>query len=305
VIVGIETGGTKVVCGAFSPEEPAVPLDVRRFPTTSPSETIGRINEYLSEVGDRQPIEALGIASFGPLNVSRDEPRYGWITGTVKPGWANTKLLERIPVAEAVPTALLSDVSGAATAEHRWGAGAGVASIGYATVGTGVGVGLVLNGRLFHGNGFPELGHLMIRRHPLDDFVGSCPFHGDCLEGLVSGPAVLARWGVDSSSLPDRIRSRAHEILGFYIAQLAATVAYTSGVDRIVIGGGVLKAPGLLDETRQQFPLVTGGPHAGHAITADAFDFLVPPLLGDASGMLGASAAALDLLLARRGASAL
>ena len=298
VIAGIETGGTKVVCGVASAEAPAEIVESRRFPTTSPGETIARINAFLAEVGASEPIEALGIATFGPVNVAPDQPRYGWITGTPKPDWADTPLLEGIEVASSPPTVVLSDVSGAALGEQRWGAGAGARSTAYATFGTGVGVGIVVGGRVLHGNGYPELGHLLVRRHPLDDFAGDCTFHGDCLEGLAAGPAVLARWGVDSSSLPAEQRALALEILGYYIAQVVAVAAYTVGIERMVLGGGVLKAPGLLDEARRQLPIITGGPGAGHAVTADRADFMMPPALGDFSGLIGAICAASDLLRA-------
>jgi fructokinase len=296
MIAGVETGGTKVVCGVADREAPQRILRTERFPTTTPGETIGRINAFLAEQAASEPIEALGVATFGPVNVSPDEPRYGWITGTPKREWTDTPLLERIDVAAAVPAAVLSDVSGAALGEQRWGAGAGRRSIAYGTVGTGIGVGLVVQGAVLHGNGFPELGHLLVRRHPEDGFAGSCPFHGDCLEGLASGPAVLGRWGADASSLPADVRGQALEILAFYLAQAVATVAYAVGIERMVLGGGVLKAPGLLEEVRRQLPVVTGGPGGGHAATLDAPDFVVPPALGDLSGLSGALAAAADLL---------
>ena len=296
MIAGIETGGTKVICGIARVEAPTELVETRRFPTTSPDETIGRINDFLDEVQAIEPVEALGIASFGPVNVDPDRVRFGWITGTPKLGWADTPLLDRIRLASDVPTAVLSDVSGAALGEQRWGAGIGARNMAYATFGTGVGIGIVVDGRVLNGNGFPELGHLLVRRHPLDDFTGTCPFHGDCLEGLAAGPAVLGRWGVDASSLPRALQHGAFEILGFYIAQAVATVAYTVGIERMVIGGGVLKAPGLLDEARRQLPAVTGGPGAGHAISGDAADFIVPPALGDHSGLFGAIAAARDLI---------
>lgn len=292
MIAGIETGGTKVLCGLVDPSAPTVLVESRRFATTAPSETISGIETFLVEAESRYGLDALGIATFGPVNVDPSLPRYGWITGTPKPGWANTKLLERLGTAARVPTALLSDVSGAALGEQRWGAGRDVGSVAYATFGTGVGVGVVVDGRVLHGNGFPEFGHLLVRRHPLDEYAGGCPFHGDCLEGLAAGPSVQARWGTDSSHLHPRTERLAFEILGYYIAQTVAAVAYSTGVQKVVVGGGVLKAPGLLDEARRQLPVVTGGPLAGHAISADPFDFIVPPGLGDLSGVLGAVAAA-------------
>jgi fructokinase len=293
VIAGIETGGTKVLCGLVAEERPQHLLSTRWIPTTTPDETTWAINAFLREADAVEPISALGVASFGPVNIEPERERYGWVTGTPKAGWADTDLLGRIELAGRVPTVMLSDVASAALGEQRWGAGADRARVGYATFGTGVGVGLVLDGRLLHGNGYPEMGHILVRRHPSDTYAGSCPFHGDCLEGLASGPAVLGRWGSDTSSLPPEGRRAAFEILGWYVAQLAATTAYTVGVDRFVVGGGVLKAPGLLDAARAQLPLVTGGAGASHAASLDAPGFLAAPALGDHSGVLGAVAAAL------------
>ena len=296
MLAGIETGGTKVVCGVADAAAPTELVMERVFPTTTPGETITAIVDFLHEADAAMGLEAVGLASFGPVNGDRNRPRWGWITGTSKPGWANTKLVERIAAHVSPPIGIVSDVSGAALGEQRWGAGRDVDSVAYATFGTGVGVGVVIDGAVLHSNGAPEVGHLLVRRHPLDDHVGSCPFHGDCLEGLAAGPSVLARWGADASHLPPRVQRDAFEILGFYIAQAVAAVAYTTGVDRVVVGGGVLKAPGLLEEARRQLSVVTGGPLAGHPIAADPWDFVVPPALGDRSGVLGAVAVARSLL---------
>lgn len=295
MIAAVETGGTKVICGAVAEDRPNEVLHTRRILTTTPDETTGAINAFLDEVNAVEPITALGVASFGPVNVEPDRERYGYVTGTPKEGWANTDLLGRIRLAALVPTVMLSDVASAALGERTWGAGIGLDNVAYATFGTGVGVGVVSEGRLLHGNGYPELGHVLVRRHPLDGFAGACPFHGDCLEGLASGPAVSARWGRDSSSLPVDERAQAYEILGYYIAQLAATTAYAVGAERFVVGGGVLKASGLLDAVRQQLPLVTGGSGASHAASLDSPGFLAAPALGDYSGLLGAVAAALQV----------
>ncbi|MWV48552.1 ROK family protein [Rathayibacter sp. VKM Ac-2803] len=292
MLAGIETGGTKVVCGVVDESAPTTLLMTRRFPTTTPAETIARIVEFVRDAHREHGVDAVGIASFGPVNVDPARPRYGWITGTSKPGWANTKLLERIAQHVSQPLALVSDVSGAALGEQRWGAGRDVGSLAYATFGTGVGIGVVIDGRVLHSNGAPEVGHLLVRRHPSDDFAGSCPFHGDCLEGLAAGPSVLARWGADSSHLPVRVQREAFEMLGYYVAQAVAAISYSTGVERVAVGGGVVKAPGLLDEARRQLTVVTGGPLAGHPIAADPWDFMVPPELGDRSGVLGAVAAA-------------
>lgn len=296
MIAGIETGGTKIVCSAAESGRPEEPLLVRRFPTDRPHLALARVDAFLDQVRGTGGLDAVGIAAFGPVNVDRRLPRYGWITGTSKPGWADTDLLGGLPAARGVPTALLSDVSGAALAESRWGAGREARSIAYATFGTGVGVGVVADGFVVQGNGYPEVGHLLVRRHPEDGFAGVCPFHGDCAEGLVSGPAVLGRWGADSSSLPPADRAPAFDLLGYYVAQVAAAVGYAHGVERVVVGGGVLQAPGLLEAARDRVASVTGGPLAGHSITGDPAAFLVPAALGDRSGVLGALAAAQDLV---------
>lgn len=299
MIAGIETGGTKILCAVAPADDPGHPTDVRRIPTTSPFATLDAIDRFLTEIETVRGLDAIGIAAFGPVNVEPDLPRYGWVTGTSKPGWADTDLLGGIRATSRTPTVLMSDVSGAALGEHRFGAARGTRSSAYATFGTGVGAGLVVDGAVLHGNGFPELGHLLVRRHPLDDFAGVCPFHGDCVEGLASGPAVLARWGVDASHLPPEVEARAFTILGFYLSQVAAAIAFTNGVERVILGGGVTKAPGLLEETRRRLIEVTGGPHAGHSISADPTDFLVSPALGDLSGVLGALAAASDQIPSR------
>jgi len=296
MIVGIETGGTKVLVGAVSEERPRVLVRDVRIPTTGPDETTAAINAFIEEVAELEPVRALGVASFGPVNVEPGKPRWGWVTGTPKPGWADTDLVGRIRVSAHVPTAMLSDVASAALGEQTLGAGAGAARVGYATFGTGVGVGLSFDGRVLHGNGYPEMGHILVRRHPGDDYAGSCPFHGDCLEGLASGPAVIGRWGSDASSLEGDARARAVDVLGFYVAQLAAAAAYTTGVERFIVGGGVLKTPGLFDATVAQLPGVTGGPGASHAASLDEPDFLASPALGDHSGVWGAITAARELL---------
>jgi fructokinase len=296
VIVGIETGGTKVLCGVVSESRPQELVRDIRIPTTTPDETTAAINAFIDEVSAIEPVTALGVASFGPVNVEPGKPRWGWVTGTPKPGWADSDLVGRIRIAAEVPTFMLSDVASAALGEQTWGAGAGVDRVAYATFGTGVGVGLCLDGKVLHGNGYPEMGHLLVRKHARDDYEGACPFHGDCLEGLASGPGVIGRWGTDASSLDEEKRAEAVDILAFYIAQLAAITAYTTGVERFIVGGGVLKTPGLFDAVVAQLPRVTGGPGASHAASLDQPGFLATPALGDHSGVMGAIAAARELL---------
>src|SRR5580692_7236430 len=199
---GVELGGTKCVCLiGTGPEDVRVELSV---PTgTDPEATLSRIEEILTGgISRHGPIRALGIASFGPVDLSRISRTYGYITSTVKPGWQNTSVATRLAKALKVPVGFDTDVNGAALAEGRWGAARGLADYAYVTVGTGVGVGLVVNGRLAHGFGHPELGHIRIARIRGDNWKGTCAFHGDCVEGLASGVAIAARGGVAAGQLP-------------------------------------------------------------------------------------------------------
>jgi len=295
MLVGIETGGTKVVCGAARAEAPDRLVASRRFPTTGPEETIGRIRDFVAEVGADEPVEAIGIASFGPVDADPASPRFGSVTTTPKPGWADVDLLARVNP-EGLPAAFVSDVLGAAVGELRYGAGRGARSLAYATVGTGVGVGVVVDGRPIGGDGWPEVGHLLVRRHPADGFAGSCPFHGDCLEGLTAGPAVLARWGVDASSFPAAQRDESLGILASYIAQMAYSVILTVGAERVVLGGGVMQAPGLLDAVRVALPGIARGYGPAALTTAAPEDVLVAPGVPGSPGVVGALALAADLV---------
>ncbi|GAA2750670.1 ROK family protein [Amnibacterium kyonggiense] len=292
MIVGIETGGTKVVCAAAEAGSPDVPLRVERFPTTTPDETIGRIHDFIRATG---AVEAIGLASFGPVDADPSSPRFGRVTTTPKPGWADTDLLGRVAT-DGVPAAFVSDVVGAAVGELRYGAGRGTSSLAYATIGTGVGVGMIVDGRPIGGDGWPEVGHLLVRRHPDDDFAGNCPFHGDCLEGLTAGPAVLGRWGADASSFPEDVRDGRIAILASYIAQMAYSVMLTVGAEKLVLGGGVMQSPGLLEAVRAALPDLARGYGPASLSSADPTDVLVAPAIADSPGVVGALALADDLL---------
>lgn len=295
MIVGIETGGTKVVCAAAHPESPDELVLTRRFPTTTPEETIGRIHDFVQEATAGDALEAIGVASFGPVDADPSSPRFGWITTTPKPGWAHVDLLGRVTT-PGVPSAFVNDVVGAAVGELRYGAGRGTTSLAYATIGTGVGVGIVLDGRPLGGDGWPEVGHLLVRRHPADDYAGNCPFHGDCLEGLTAGPAVLGRWGVDASSFPEEVRAERLAILASYIAQMAYSVLLTVGAQRFVLGGGVMQSAGLLEAVRAALPEIARGYGPASLSSADPADVLVAPGVPDSPGVVGALALAADLL---------
>jgi fructokinase len=286
VIVGIETGGTKVICATAHEHAPLDRVETVRFPTTTPRATIGRINEFLRTTRASHSVTGIGIASFGPLNVERGADRYGWITATTKPGWANTDLLGGLEADRAIIAPLVTDVTGAAIGESFARSGRAGHSLAYATFGTGVGVGLLVNGGVMMGNGYPEMAHIRVKRHPRDQFDGSCPFHGDCLEGLASGPAAAQRWGADASSLSGDTSSEARDFLAWYLGQLLATLAFTFGPLPTVLGGGVMKTPALLDLVRVEFTRLVGG--ALPTGTTTLADLVGAPRLGDFSGVGGA-----------------
>jgi len=276
---GIEAGGTKFVC--------AVGRDGRivaetRIATTSPVETLAAAITFFQGHG---PLDALGVASFGPIDLDRRSPTYGFITTTPKPGWAQTDVVGPLKHALGVPIAFDTDVNAAALAEQRWGAARDAASAVYVTIGTGIGGGAVVNGRPVHGLVHPEMGHARIPHdRTADPFGGACPHHGDCWEGLAAAPALTARWGQSPESLPDEHPAWALEVS--YLALGLANLILTLSPDRVVLGGGVMSRARLLDRVRTHVTELIGG----YVRSAD----IVPPALGDRSGVLGALALAAD-----------
>ncbi len=279
----VEAGGTKFVLGvAHGPEEI---LATTRIPTTTPDETIRAMCDWLAGHG---PLAAVGIATFGPVEVDRTSPQWGHILATPKAGWSNTDLVGPLVQQLGCPVGLDTDVTAAALAEYRWGAGQGQPSVLYFTIGTGVGGGAVIGGKPLAGISHPEMGHIRLPLHPTDaaaNFGGVCPFHGTCLEGLASGPAVKARYGVSLSELSaDHI---GHEVIAWYIAQAVVTAQAMFEPGRIVLGGGVMGTPGLIDRVRQEAERLGNGYFRGKAT-----EIVTLPGLGDRSGLLGALALA-------------
>ncbi len=295
---GVELGGTKCVCLIGTG-----PDDIRAqtsIPTgADPAHTLGRIAELLRDWQVRHgPVRALGIASFGPINLSRQSPGYGFITSTVKPGWAHTDILGRL-AHDRIAVGFNTDVNGAALAEQRWGAARGLEEFAYVTVGTGIGVGLVVGGRLVLGCTHTELGHLRVVRARGDTWPGVCTFHGDCVEGLASGPAISARAGMPASAVPPE--SPVWDGVAHALAQLLHTVVLTTSPKRIFIGGGVIEArPGLLVQVRRHLRESLNGYLELDELEAGIDRYIVPPGLGPLAGPLGALALAADAYAAPR-----
>jgi len=286
LVGGIEAGGTKLVCAVG-----AGPDGIRSettIPTAAPDETLGAAVAFFRA---HAPIAALGIASFGPLDLDPASATWGRLTTTPKPGWSGVDLVGPFRRALGVPVAVDTDVNGAALAEHRWGAGRGADPFVYVTVGTGVGGGAIVHGRALHGLAHPEMGHLRVPRDPrADPFPGACPYHGDCLEGLASGEAIRRRWGARGETLP--ADHPAWDLEARYLALGVVAVIAVLSPRRIALGGGVMRAPRLLPRVRQGVVELLGGYLDVPALRGAGEDYLVVPALGHRAGVLGALALA-------------
>lgn len=293
MIIGIETGGTKVVCAAAG--HPLEPFDTEVIPTTSPDQTLDRIGGFVARHRRTGRLDAVGLGTFGPVDLNPSSPTFGVIGATPKHGWEGADVYDAVRAAAGCPVAVDTDVSAAALGEQRWGAGMGLADLTYVTVGTGIGIGAVVGGSPLRGTAHPEAGHITVRRHPDDDFDGVCRLHGDCLEGLASGPAIHARWRRPGADLGD-LRVPAVEMEAFYLAQLTSTLLYVLSPARIVLGGGVLNTSGLLDTLRRRTAqLLNGALGSEHPAQDPTSGFLTPPGLGGRAGVVGALTMAADL----------
>lgn len=281
MIAGVELGGTK--CVAILAQGPETVQERVEIPTTSPDETLGSIERVVDQW---RGFAALGIASFGPVSIDRTAGDYGFITSTPKPGWAGTDVARRLGARYDVPIGFHSDVVGAALGEALWGAGAGLTDLAYVTVGTGIGVGLIGHGDPVDGLSHSELGHIRPQRLPGDDWMGVCPFHGACVEGLASGPAIAARAGMKGQDLPpDHV---AWDGVVHALAQLLHVVTLTGVPRRIVMGGGVMVgSPFLLPRIRDALRRSLNG-YVSLAEVEDVDTYVVPAALGHNAGPLGA-----------------
>ena len=285
---GIEAGGSKFVCAVGTGPDDLT--DVTTFPTTTPKETLDVACEFVAH--HRDGLRGIGIASFGPVDLRHSSDTYGYITSTPKPGWADTDVLAPLRAVADVPIGFDTDVNGAALGEARWGAAADVDSCVYVTVGTGVGGGGMLGGQLLHGLMHPEMGHLPVVRHQEDDFVGRCPFHGGCLEGMASGPAIADRWGTPATELRGERLEQAVTIEADYLAQMAVAMTYILSPARLIFGGGVMQLDGLLEALRARLVEGLNGYVDVPEITEHVDEYIVAPALAGSSGVLGAIALA-------------
>jgi fructokinase len=289
LVGGIEAGGTKFVCAVGTG-----PDDVRaeaRVPTTTPAETLARVVAFFTSQARHTPLAALGVASFGPLDLDPRSPVFGFITTTPKPGWRGVDVLGPLRAALGVPVALDTDVNAAALAEQRWGAGRGLGTLVYVTVGTGIGGGAVVDGRPLHGLLHPEMGHVRVPHdRARDPFEGICPAHGDCWEGLATAPAIAARWGRAPETLPDDHEAWALE--AHYLALGLTNIVLTLSPERVVLGGGVMTRAHLYDLARSEISALLGGYLSSPALAEGLGRYIVSPALGDRAGVLGAMALA-------------
>nr|NUR37964.1 ROK family protein [Sphingomonas sp.] len=288
LFAGAELGGTKcILLLAGGPDEIVAR---EQLPTTSVEETLGAMEEVLAAWQSSYGYSALGIASFGPLDLDPASPTFGQIAATPKPGWAGAPVVQRLQRAAGVPAAVDTDVNGAAFAEMRWGSGQGFSDFAYITVGTGVGVGLIVNGQATRGFAHCELGHIRPARLAGDSWPGSCPFHGDCVEGLASGPALKARLGAtDPSQL-----SAEHpvwETVAWAIAQMCHAIVCAAAPRAIAVGGGVISGnPHLLERVNGML----SDSLAGYMQLPADQPYVRAPALGDSAGPLGAIALAMS-----------
>lgn len=282
----IEAGGTKFVC-ALADEAGKIHAETR-FPTTTPDKTIPLAVEFFTRA---EKLAAIGIASFGPVDPDPHSPTLGYITTTPKPGWANTDLAGPFRRAFNIPVTVDTDVNGAALGEHRWGAARGLDTFVYLTIGTGIGGGGMINGQLMHGLLHPEMGHMRLPHdRQKDPYAGCCPFHGDCLEGLACGPAIIGRWNKRGQELPPD--HPAWELEAHYLSLAVVNITCTLSPKRVILGGGIMEQTHLFPMIRRNVQQLLNGYLKLPAILDHIEKYIVPPGLGIHAGALGAAALA-------------
>ena len=280
MLAGIEAGGTKMVCAVSDAE-----LNLKGsavFPTTTPQETIAEIINYFRKFD----IDAVGIGSFGPIDLNPKSPTYGYITKTPKTGWSDFDFVGVFKKAFGVPVGFDTDVNAAILGEVYKGAAYGCNNAIYITIGTGVGVGVYCNGGLVHGLVHPEAGHILLNRHPEDSFEGSCPFHKNCVEGMASGPAIEKRWGKSPKLLIEN--DKVWELEAYYIAQAVASYILTYSPEKVILWGGVMHQDKLFDMVRSNVKEILNGYVHSEMVDSKIDQYIVKPALGEKPGITGA-----------------
>jgi fructokinase len=286
----IEAGGTKILCAIAC--DPRTLLAATRIPTTSPTETIAQIVAFFQDQqAQLGPLTALGVGSFGPVDVIPGSATYGYLLKTPKPEWTQIDLVSPLADALNCPIGFDTDVNAAALGEHRWGNAQGLDTFIYLTIGTGIGGGGMTNGQLMHGLTHPEMGHIRVPHdREQDPFPGCCPFHGDCLEGLASGVALRDRWGAEADTLPPN--HPAWDLEAHYLAEGLRTLIFCLSPQRIILGGGVMEQGHLFPKIRDRVKLLVSPYLDAPAYSTEIETYIVPPKLGGRAGLMGAFALA-------------
>jgi fructokinase len=272
----IEAGGTKFVCAVG--DEKGTIVERIQIPTTIPEETMPQVIAFFKKFA----VDAIGIGSFGPIDVNEESPTYGNITSTPKPGWKDYPFVQTLKEAFGVPIGFNTDVNAAALGEASFGAAKGLDSCLYITVGTGIGAGAIVQGQLLQGWSHPEMGHILLRRHPEDSYQGKCPYHGDCLEGMAAGPAIEARWGDKGVNLVDR--PEVWDLEAYYLAQALMQYILILSPKKIILGGGVSHQEAVFAAIYKYLPELLND----YVSLPELSDYIVRPGLGDNAGITGA-----------------
>ncbi|WP_251548929.1 ROK family protein [Neobacillus muris] len=272
----IEAGGTKFVCAAG--DEDGRVVERIQIPTTVPEETMPQVIDFLK----KYPVKAIGIGSFGPIDVNKNSRNYGYITSTPKTAWRDFPFVQTMEKALQVPIGFTTDVNAAALGEVTHGAAKGLDSCLYMTVGTGIGAGAIVHGSLLQGLSHPEMGHILVRRHPEDAYQGNCPYHSDCLEGLAAGPAIEERWGAKASELAGK--KEVWELEGYYLAQALMQYSFILSPKKIILGGGVMHQEQVLPSIYQNLKELIHD----YVSLPELDSYIARPGLGDDAGIIGA-----------------
>ncbi len=286
-IGALEAGGTKMVC-AIGDESGNI-FERVSIPTVTPDETLPKLIDYFKD----KNIEALGIGCFGPIDLHKDSKTYGYITSTPKLAWRNCNIVGALGEALKVPVGFDTDVNGSMIGEATWGIAKNKNSGIYITIGTGVGVGAMVEGKLLHGMLHPEAGHIMLKAREDDTYKGWCPYHGTCLEGMAAGPAIEKRWGEKGDKLSDR--AEVWDLEAYYIAQALIAYIYILSPEIIILGGGVMHQMQLFPLVRDYVRKLNGG-YVNTDLLDDLDNYIVPPSLNDNQGIMGAIKLGIDAL---------